>query len=988
MPYGKTIATFLLLTCTLIFLPGCKTAVPPETDQVPSPTQTKEPIGESENRCGDGVCDGPETVDVCPEDCANETGEAAPESTAALFEEVSARPADETGTYWVTNPTSGVELYTTVLRPDDWSGEPLPTLVIIPGGTDDSAGIVEGDSIGPKAVAQGYAVVAFDADGRGQSGGEESYSGFTQQDGLAAVIQFAADLPEVDAERMGLLSFSYGVTLGSGVLARYPELPVRFYIDWEGPADRRDTTIGCKPSSQYDWPACDDDEAWAEREALTFISQIQVPYQRVQNQRDHVQPDVSHAVHMVNAAVNGAAPWVRLNDYPPNETYDPNDPPEMRENRGGPTLDQVMLRYAEELFEVDGAPLDTTSEEASIPPVYVTIAGHIEDVPIYTNCDVYPDYREKLLRFAETIAEYDAAFNLQVEYEFFQGAAQCETEALRASTDGQNVLAYLAAHYGYEIDAHQEGGWEEGADNYADVRFLGEQVVPSISENVGGVVWDDAEQFARLAAGEPGWINPDFTWQPKILSLAVSRQHHLGDFSRDDQTSGIWKPRGAGEDFWRHDPDGVLIYVGPGEHANWDASRPWMSTPDFVQVISEQLEQEILERDKMYTASIAVPQSVIFKPERYSEMLALLDALAPMIDTGRATYVTYAEAVEIWRNAYDAQPNIFVLEGTALPTEREADSADRTEPRHGEEAPLFLTTMTHLEGDFKDDQNEEIFNLHVEQLRYGLTLANEYGAKFTIESEQPFARACETWGVNALQEVLDLGHGVGTHCDVGFQYTPGSPQELAQLYLERKELVDALVGPEHNRGYSGGGSEQDWILAAQEAGFVYKDGGVGMLYLSMPLENRPSTQWTDEYIRTTAFHNPAPIKLENRIYPFLMADAQDFVPDEDGILFSGGGIGRLDSMVEGGPTNCPQMRCPFTEEDVELVVAEIREIDGWRDRNRLAKVNVYVPLHLLQAKHEAIWRSFFEQAQTLEQEGIVTWATQGEVYDAYQAWPP
>jgi pimeloyl-ACP methyl ester carboxylesterase len=265
----------------------------------------------------------------------------------------------------VTNPTSSVELFTTVMRPDDWgtskgpstSSAPLPTLVIIPGGTDDSAGLTERGSIGPKAVARGYAVVTFDADGRGRSGGEESYSGFTQQDGLAAVIQFAAGLPEVDAERMGLMSFSYGVTLGSGVLARYPELPIGFFIDWEGPADRRDTTIGCKPSPKYDWPACDDDAAWAEREALTFIGQIQVPYQRVQNQRDHVQPDVSHAVHMVNAAVAGPASWVRINDYPPNQTYDPDDPPEMFPNRGETSLDERMLDYAAELFEMTGETL-------------------------------------------------------------------------------------------------------------------------------------------------------------------------------------------------------------------------------------------------------------------------------------------------------------------------------------------------------------------------------------------------------------------------------------------------------------------------------------------------------------------------------------------------------------------------------------------------------------------------------------------------------
>ncbi|NBD34988.1 MAG: hypothetical protein GVY30_03190 [Chloroflexi bacterium] len=346
-----SISLGLLFLLTLIACQSPSMATPTQ------PLTTTELSGESERRCGDGICDGPETTDSCPQDCAAES--ATPEfvATSEAPDEITARPAEGPRAYWVTNPTSGVELYTTVMIPDDWDGDPLPTLVIIPGGTDDSAGITEGDSIGPKAVAQGYTVIAFDADGRGRSGGEESYNGFTHQDGLAAVIQFAANRPEVDAERIGLLSFSYGVTLGSGVLARYPELPIRFYIDWEGPADRRDTTIGCKPSPKYDWPACDDDVAWAEREALTFISQIQAPYQRVQNQRDHVQPDVSHAVQMVNAAVSGAAPWVRLNDYPPNQTYDPDDPPAMFSDPDKPDLDDLMLRYAEELFEISGAPL-------------------------------------------------------------------------------------------------------------------------------------------------------------------------------------------------------------------------------------------------------------------------------------------------------------------------------------------------------------------------------------------------------------------------------------------------------------------------------------------------------------------------------------------------------------------------------------------------------------------------------------------------------
>lgn len=313
------------------------------------------------------------------------------------------------------------------------------------------------------------------------------------------------------------------------------------------------------------------------------------------------------------------------------------------------------------------------SGKGAIPPVYVTLAIHIEDVPVYTNCDAYPDFREKLLTFAEAFSGTGAAINLQIEYEFFVGTVECETEAMQADTNGQNVIDYLITRYGYEIDAHQEGGWEEewnaAEDNYADIRYLGEQVTSSISENVGGMVWDDPDQFTRLSQGEPGQYYPNFTWRPQTLTLAVSHQHHQGNFSRDDFASGIWKPRGHGEVFWEHDPQGTLIYVGPGEHANWDDNRPWQSTPEFVQTIANQLQEGTLDPQKMYTASIAIPQSILFYPERHPELLMLLEELNSLVESGQAVYVTYSQVVEIWQTEFNAQPNIFFLENATRPYE-------------------------------------------------------------------------------------------------------------------------------------------------------------------------------------------------------------------------------------------------------------------------------------------------------------------------------
>jgi len=307
------------------------------------------------------------------------------------------------------------------------------------------------------------------------------------------------------------------------------------------------------------------------------------------------------------------------------------------------------------------SPSATSSAVPTIPPIYVTIALHIEDTPSYTNCQAYPDFRRKLLQFAKAMAPYNAAFNLQTDYEFLIGISRCETPAMQTTTDGQNVLDYLATHYGYEIDAHQEGGWDiEGRDNYADIRYLAGRITAATSENVGGLVRDDPAQWATLTRGERGLLNPNFTWTPKALTLAVSSRHHLGDFSTDDYASGVWRPKGAGQDFWVHDSNGPLVYIGPGEYDNWGSKHQRRTTPKFVGDLIAQLEAGTIKREAMYTASLAVPQSVLFSPEEYASLQSLLDQIAPWVASGRVVYVTYSKAVNIWQSKYGAQPNIYI----------------------------------------------------------------------------------------------------------------------------------------------------------------------------------------------------------------------------------------------------------------------------------------------------------------------------------------
>ncbi len=260
--------------------------------------------------------------------------------------------AGPSNAHWITNPTSSVRLYTQVVTPKTVDGK-LPALVLVPGGIGWGGNFLGSPNQAQQLADAGFVVVVFDPDGRGKSGGREDFDGHVHQDGLAAVVRFAAGLDEVDAGRIGIVTYSYGITMGSGALARHADLPVKFLIDWEGPADRNTTTTGCdlaKAQGKIQWQPCTDQAFWSEREAVNFVGKMRVPYQRIQSQKDHVQPSNKHAVDLINAAVKGGVPWVRLNDYAPNQTYDPKAPPQMLPDQLDRQVEQRIAQYAIELL--------------------------------------------------------------------------------------------------------------------------------------------------------------------------------------------------------------------------------------------------------------------------------------------------------------------------------------------------------------------------------------------------------------------------------------------------------------------------------------------------------------------------------------------------------------------------------------------------------------------------------------------------------------
>jgi len=220
---------------------------------------------------------------------------------------------------WVTNPASGCSLYVHIHRPQSASADhKVPAVVLIPdlslaGTAFDSTGLAD------RVATDEYAVLHFDADGRGRSAGVEDYNGTIHQEGLHACLETLAALDYVDTSRLGIYAQGYGVVMATGMLARHRLPSVRFLLDFEGPSDRYQV---CADSGGHVPVSPDSESFWQEREAARFIRQVPCAYLRIQTETDHTGriPDNHHCIALVDSATakaNGGAGicvWTRVND--------------------------------------------------------------------------------------------------------------------------------------------------------------------------------------------------------------------------------------------------------------------------------------------------------------------------------------------------------------------------------------------------------------------------------------------------------------------------------------------------------------------------------------------------------------------------------------------------------------------------------------------------------------------------------------------------
>lgn len=251
---------------------------------------------------------------------------------------------------WIDSPR-GYRIYAHIHAPK--AGGPRPGIIIVPGAK--SAGTDYDKGLWPRAkdiAACGFTVIHYDPSGRGKTGGVEDNWGPAHQEELSAVARFFAGLSSVTPGDIGIFSFSIGIIISTGALARFPMPEIGYLFDWEGPSNPKNTTRDDTHKPLKEFPTSNV-AFWAERDASEFIRNIKCGYFRYQAREDHVQGLYKgHAIELMNNATTGSARWTKCNDNPADTVFDPKKTDDYRWVPGNLNHKGQILKYLLEAHDM------------------------------------------------------------------------------------------------------------------------------------------------------------------------------------------------------------------------------------------------------------------------------------------------------------------------------------------------------------------------------------------------------------------------------------------------------------------------------------------------------------------------------------------------------------------------------------------------------------------------------------------------------------
>ncbi len=265
---------------------------------------------------------------------------------------------------------------------------------------------------------------------------------------------------------------------------------------------------------------------------------------------------------------------------------------------------------------------------------------------------------------------------------------------------------------------------------------------------------------------------------------------------------------------------------------------------------------------------------------------------------------------------------------TAASTRAETTQVDTTPEETttlASEYPLYLSISIHVEGFRNEVSNLDMFEIHRDAILDVAHSALEHSVVLSFEIGTIFVEAAATHDDDVLQQLIDRGHSVQVHADVGGAGTLRLDDFAAALRSQRQALGAALGKPVSH--VSGICSQGPWVEAAIQAGFESTNGAVAYCMKSLRTENVPAgAEWIATCTTPSDCHGPMEVTDDQRDFPFIIDSSQDFLTDADaadndrGILLSvSESSWSLDCLDEG--LDAP--RCSASSADVAVAAATL-----------------------------------------------------------------
>ena len=322
--------------------------------------------------------------------------------------------------------------------------------------------------------------------------------------------------------------------------------------------------------------------------------------------------------------------------------------------------------------------------------------------------------------------------------------------------------------------------------------------------------------------------------------------------------------------------------------------------------------------------------------------------------------------------------------GSTAPEPDGSTSSDptTTTPTTGPEPDsdaLLIGFSIHLEGWMVTEAPVyENYTLAIRELALS---AADAGAKLTFEAGDDLTRAVLANDDTLYGDLIDLGHAVEVHADLGYSPMLASlTQESfeADMIAFRNRAIEAGAQAEHVSGVC---SHLDWLEATRVAGYAGIGGTVSYCWMAAPEADRPP-QYADCTDPATC-HDPWPETFQERLHPWRAADIATWAEhDPDGDLVIVPSATGLTCLEETQDEFMPGSGCAHTQADVDLWSADLDAAIELIDPDQLTvfkgtfSMGPLVDLDLMQG----VW----DAAAVYVDAGQARWATVAEMQAAYE----